>query len=992
MASPVSSPEFIGREGELAALETLVASAEQGVGAFGLLAGESGVGKSRLTGELCARARDRGMAVLVGECLELAEGELPYAPLVGALRSLLREGGEEGAQALVSSAHSELERLLPELASDVPAAEQQDSGAGAQARLFDELLRVISTVARQRPLLLVIEDLHWADRSTRDFLAFLVRNARREPVALLLTYRGDELHRRHPVKPFVAELERVGGALRLQLEPFGREELALQVAAILGGDPAPELIARLLERSDGNPFFAEELLAASAGGDALPASLRDALLLRVEALSAVSRSLLQVAAVAGRTVEHELLSVVSGLDEQALNDALREAVANHLLVHDSASMGYAFRHALLREAVYEDLLPGERRALHISVARALEGEPQTMGGSAAGVAELAHHWFAAHRLHEALPASIRAGIAAQASRAMAEAIVHYGRALEVWDAVAPQSGDELPLTRIEVIQRACEAEFLAGEPERAIGLARTALELIDENADPVAAALAHERLGRYVWHSGRDLEALPIYRRAVELMPSQPPSEQRALVLAAEGQILMLCAHMGEAEARCVEAITIAGEVGAPAVEAHALNTMVVIHAERGAFDHAVESAARARKIATELSLVDEIGRSYVNGSDALDQCGRIEEALLLAREGGERMRELGADRGIGDVLRGEIASRLFRLARWDEATEVLDELLARSPSGLSEGACHSHLALLHAERGEHEQAAAHHERAREALLGASDSQWLGGMYVAAATHALWQGQPQQALAAVADCLAAVEHTERPFMTARLYELGARACAELAARSPGDEAERDRQLQTADALMARLNARLEATPARPPSVLAALAGCAAEISRVTSSDAVTLWAAAQQSWERLGDRYLAAYAQWRRAEASLAEGDRGEAEHLSRQAHETASALQAGPLAREVAAFARRARVQLDRGAAGESSAASIERLDLTPRELEVLQLLSGGKTNREIAAELVISDKTASVHVSHILSKLGVRNRVEAASLAHALGVEAIT
>jgi DNA-binding CsgD family transcriptional regulator len=192
--------------------------------------------------------------------------------------------------------------------------------------------------------------------------------------------------------------------------------------------------------------------------------------------------------------------------------------------------------------------------------------------------------------------------------------------------------------------------------------------------------------------------------------------------------------------------------------------------------------------------------------------------------------------------------------------------------------------------------------------------------------------------------------------------------------------------------MARLNARLEATPARPPSVLAALAGCAAEISRVTSSDAVTLWAAAQQSWERLGDRYLAAYAQWRRAEASLAEGDRGEAEHLSRQAHETASALQAGPLAREVAAFARRARVQLDRGAAGESSAASIERLDLTPRELEVLQLLSGGKTNREIAAELVISDKTASVHVSHILSKLGVRNRVEAASLAHALGVEAIT
>jgi DNA-binding CsgD family transcriptional regulator len=310
----------------------------------------------------------------------------------------------------------------------------------------------------------------------------------------------------------------------------------------------------------------------------------------------------------------------------------------------------------------------------------------------------------------------------------------------------------------------------------------------------------------------------------------------------------------------------------------------------------------------------------------------------------------------------------------------------------LSEGACHSHLALLHAERGEDEQAAAHHERAREVLLGASDSQWLAGVYVAEATRSLWQGQPEQAVVAVADCLAAVEHVERPFMTARLYELGARAHADLAARSPGDEAERDQQLQAASVLMARLDSRLEATPGRPPSVLAALAGCAAEISRVTSSDAVALWAAAQQSWERLGDRYLAAYAQWRRAEASLARGDRGEARDLSRRAHETASALRAAPLAREIAAFARRARVQLDRATAGESSAPGIERLDLTARELEVLQLLAGGKTNREIAAELVISEKTASVHVSHILSKLGVRNRVEAASLAHALGVEAIT
>ncbi len=990
MAGPVSSPEFIGREQELATLEAVLSSAESGEGAFALIAGESGVGKSRLTNELSGRARARGMSVLVGECLELAEGELPYAPLVGALRSLLRESGEEGMQRLVSSAHSELERLLPELATEGPKREQQDN-AGAQARLFEQLLTAIANVARQCPLLLVIEDLHWADRSTRDFIAFLVRNARREPIALLLTYRSDELHRRHPAKRFVADLERIGGALRIHLRPFSREELTQQVTAIVGGLPAPELVGGLLERSDGNPFFVEELLAVSGGGAALPASLRDALLLRMEVLPPVSRSLLQVAAVAGRTVDHELLGAVTALTEEELNDGLRTAVEHHLLAHDSASMGYSFRHALLREAVYDDLLPGERRALHISVARALTGNPELNGGGAAA-AELAHHWFAAHELQEALPCSISAGVAAEATRAMAEAIVHYGRALEIWDAVAPEDESELPLSRREVLHRAAEAEHLAGEPDRAIGLARLALGLIDERTDPVGAALAHERLGRYVWQAGRDQEALLVYRRAVELMPSEPPSEQRAFVLAAEGQVLMLCAGIAEAEMRCAEAVAIAGEVRAPAVEAHALNTMVVIHAEHGGFQEAVGAAARARAIATELDLVQEIGRSYVNGSDALDQAGLVEESILLAREGVERVRALGADRGFGDFLRGEISTRLLRLSRWDEAAELLAELMAHSPSGVTEAMCRNHLAQLCAERGEHELATTHHQRAREVLLDAADSQWLADLQKSAATNALWQRRPEDAARAVAECLDAVEQAERLFMTARLYELGARACADQAARSPGDQAECARQMEAAQALLARMDARILATNSRCPLVLAARIACAAEISRITGVDEVASWSATERSWEQLGDGYLAAYAQWRGAEASFTDGKRERAQDLARRAFSTASAIGAAPLAQEITAFARRARLELSESTAGTTSDRALERLDLTARELEVLRLLAGGRTNREIATELVISDKTASVHVSHILSKLGVRNRVEAASLAHALGVASLT
>jgi DNA-binding CsgD family transcriptional regulator len=988
MAGPVSSPEFIGREQELAALESLLGRAEASEGSFALLSGESGVGKSRLVAELGARARSRGMTVLIGECLELAEGELPYAPLIGALRSLLRSRSRDEADELLVAPHGELERLLPELATEAPSQERRGGSEGAQGRLFEQLLSVICAAARQQPLLLVIEDLHWADRSTRDFIAFLLRGARQEPLALLLTYRSDELHRRHPVKPFVSELQRTGGALRVDLRPFSRQELARQVAAIVGAEPDPALVARLLERSEGNAFFVEELLAASDREGGLPESLRDALLLRVEGLPAVARSLLEIAAVAGRKVDHELLRKVAALPDEQLNEGVRAAIDSQILVHDSGSMDYSFRHALLREAVYDDLLPGERRARHIDLARALTEQPGLAGSPAAAAAELAYHWYAAHELREALPAAIRAGIEAEATRALAEAIVHYDRALDIWDG-AGADPDELPLTRAQVLQRAGEAKYLAGDPPRAASLAEKSIELIDERKDPIAAALAHERLGRYIWAAGRDQDALATYRRAVELMPAQPASEERALVLAAEGQVLMLCTRSAEAETRCEEAIAIAAEVGAPAVEAHALNTTVPLLSEREAFEEALAAASKARAMASDMNLVEEIGRSYVNGSDVLDQVGRIEESIALAREGIERMRELGADRGIGEFLRAEVASRLLRLARWDEAGKLLEEMLSRTPSGFTEAMCRNVLAQLLAERGELEQATVHCARAREVLLGAADSQWVGVLSQAAATIALWDGRPRDAAVSVAACLEAVEGAERPFMTARLYELGVRACADQIQRAPADSDERERQETVAKALLDRFDSVCGAKPLRPVAA-ASRAGATAELSRISGVAGPALWAQAQEAWEQLGDPYLAAYARWRRAEAAHAAGDRREAELLAREALEVAVGLDARPLREHIGAFASRARLDLQPPGTQTTRGQALERLELTARELEVLALLAAGQTNREIAAELVISDKTASVHVSHILAKLGVRNRVEAASLAHTLGFAA--
>src|SRR6185312_4628454 len=404
--------------------------------------------------------------------------------------------------------------------------------------------------------------------------------------------------------------------------------------------PDPILVDRLLARSEGNPLFAEELLASARASAGLPESLKDALLWRLESVPPEVRDVLGIAAVAGRTVDDALLADVAGLSNGELTAALRTAVDSNILTHDPESTGYTFRHALLREAIYGDLLPGQRRALHTTLAETLSRRPELAG---AAPAELAHHWHAAGRLPEALGASVDAGLAAERVHGLAEALAHYERALGMWDA----AGDvELPVDRAEVTRRAADAALLTGEYERAIALAQAVIDLTDEQAEPARAALAHARLGHTLWHAGRgEQAALRAYDRATALMPEEPPSVERAYVLAAEAQLLLRCNRREMSAARCEQALEVARAVGAPAVEAHVLNTSCPNLGAVGEFDRAVEAAARARSIARDLGLVEEIGRSYINGSDALDHAGRVEESIALAREGIEACRELGLDR-----------------------------------------------------------------------------------------------------------------------------------------------------------------------------------------------------------------------------------------------------------------------------------------------------------------------------------------------------------
>ena len=949
------------------------------------------MGKSRLISELAGCAERSDMMVLVGECVPLAEGELPYAPIVVALRSLVRQWDATELEALPGPARDELVALMPELSFGSAPVASPLAGEGTQARLFEQLVALFTCAARATPLVLVIEDCQWADRSTCDFLAFLVRAARREAIALIVSYRSDELKRRHPLQPFVLELERSGRAIRVELGAFTRAELRKQVAGILDETPAPTLVDGLLERSEGNPFFTEELLASSRmPGEPLPASLRDLLLSRVEAQSSGVRDVLRTAAVAGRTIDHALLAAVTDLSEADLNRALRDAVESYLLTHDSSGAGYSFRHALLREAIYADLLPGERRSLHLRFARALGEHPTGAGPQASRAAELAHHWYAAGELPEALTASISAGAAAENLRALGEAWLHYERALDIWD-LAGRSADELPFDRLEVLRRAADAALLAGEEERAITLARELLARIDEHEQPVQAALAHERLGRYLWTAGRDKDALPAYRRAVELIPDAPPSRARALVLAAEGQVLMLCNRITESIARCEEALTIARVIRAEAIEAHVLNTTCGNLSAGGNFDHAITAAKQALAIARRLGLVEEMSRSYVNGSDALDESGHIDESIAMAWEGIESARELGFDRQWGDLLRGEVAGRLLQIGRWQEAEQLLEEVIDRSPTGVNAGMAYRNLGFLWTERGAFDAATRALDQAEEQIHRSVGSMTLGPPAAARASLELWADRPEAASSVVSKCLERVGEGERVFFTARVYELGARSCADLTARAPGDARTSERHTATARKLLERLDgviARL--TGMIPPLVHASRTAAAAECSRIGDAGDAALWADARRQWEACKNRYHAAYARFREAEALLATGgDRADVATLVREAHAVADDLGAGPLLEQLQSLARRARLDLDDRLAPEAAPnRALERFELTPRESEVLALLGSGLTNREIGAELFISNKTASVHVSRILSKLSVPNRAAAAAFAQRLGV----
>jgi DNA-binding CsgD family transcriptional regulator len=998
---------LVGRDAELARLRGLLQDAAAGRAVTGLVSGDAGIGKSRLVAETMQIAERDGFTVLCGQCAEIGDS-VPYLPFADAFRT----APPHVEKAI--KARPVLSRLLPD--GDGQAREADWAGLARQ-QMFGAVLSLLSELAVGSPVLLVIEDLHWADATTRHLVTFLARMLHRERVAIIGTYRTDDLHRRHPLRGVIAELLRLPMVALVELGPLSAAALAEILSDVPNGalPLSAATLNSLVGRAEGNAYYAEELLTASSCTEGtLPTGLAELLLSRVERVSDAAQQMLRAAAVAGGGAADDLVRAASGLSSDAYEEAVREAAGHQLLAPDGPD-GYRFRHALLREAVYGDLMPGERTRLHARLASLLVGVP----GAAA---ELAHHSMASHDIPGAFTASIRAGTEAERLGAPAEAHRHYDLALELW--VRVEAAERIAgMTRGKLGLKSALAAAASGDVPRAVHLLRRIRDRVSAEAGSAEAGSAEagsaeagsaeagsaeagsaegaelrckvgERLAYHLLQSENAqwyAEALQVAEATVRETLDEPPTWYRARAMATYAITLMAAHRNDDARDWAGRAREAARAAGSVSVEADALATNGQLALRTGSSDEAiglftaaVEQAGAAGAVGVRLRAANQLATERLAR-------GELAEAASVAHRGVE----WAEAEGLGLAPFGLDLQHLHFQAHfadgcWDHAQELADGFPVRV-TRQSEALLSAMALFVDVARGN----PAVGER-RTWLEPFWDDVFVA--YIARgilAEHALWQGDCERALAeaeAAIDADAWPAHSPSVIRVTAIA-LAARADRAAQLRAAGHASAADAEAAAGAALLgvARDGASY---PARPKAVLGPdgrgwLARCEAEYARLTGTNSPDAW---EKVLAEFGPGYVyeTARTQWRLAEALVEDGRRDEAAVVWRAARDTASRLRAAPLGAALDDLARRARLDPgngNRGGHGDGSGGRSPLAALTDREREVLNLLARGMSNREIGTELFIAPKTASVHVSNILGKLGAASRTEAAAIAYREG-----
>ena len=847
MVRRVTSTGFVGRAAELAAIHTALEAAADGDGRIVLVAGDAGIGKTRLVRAVCAQATLERFGTVVGGCVQLGTVPLAFAPVVEMARGLRDELGSDRFAELAPPA---LTALL---------GGEETVGAG---RLFAPLVDFLARLGRLRPWLVVFEDLHWADASTRDLIAFLGRNLRRVAVTMVLTYRSDELHRRHPLRPLLADLERDPETERITLGGLNRSDLVELLMGLGCYEVDLAGVAALLTRTGGNPLYVEELVAAAPNAAALrgglPSTLSEAVLSRVGRLSAPAQAVLRRAAVLGTELDDRLLAACCDLPAEQTTEALREALGAQLLVLDGGVC--RFRHALLAEALYEDLLPGERQRVHVAAARALEA-----GEHAPGLPDhmrwalLAHHWDAAHDVPRAFVASLRAGTEGLRVDAHAAASGHLERALELWDSV-PDAAALAGMDRAALLLQAAEAVHVTSPSQRQLTLVDATYAALDDAVGPERRAAVLERIAHMHWELDRESGAAAAHEHAARLLAGRPPSVERAAVLAALGQSLTIREHP-DAEATLLDAIDCATAAGAPEAAAEA-RSETVWSGPRTAVP--TRASRRPGRPSTRLTYATPYaaGRGYVNVVATLIRAGRFDEVEAVGAEGLEYCARAGLLDRFGGAITSLRVLAFTDAGRWADAERVDTEMRAVRLAGVARASYFPERLprrlRLQLWAGDHDAVASGIDR----LLPTVSAPHLRGPVL------LRAGEPA--------------HAERRWDDARsAFEAGVRACAaghgqfDLApglASALAVEADRvaalygsgphvDADLARAHSVADRLAGQVAALRARVggsltallPEPAAWLAVADAEYARVRRADPADEWVAVAEAWDALGD-------------------------------------------------------------------------------------------------------------------------------------------
>ncbi|KOX04840.1 helix-turn-helix transcriptional regulator [Micromonospora profundi] len=963
MASDVDTAPLVGRAGLVQTVRSaLIGDVAQGQTAAVFLTGESGVGKTRLLGEIGARLRDQGALVLTGGCLDIGDAS-PLHPLLQALRRF--DADLPASQARTSSAVRSLLQMF---------AEETGGPDGASA-LLERVSRGLHLIAEGRPLVLILDDLQWVDRSTRQLLLYLLAGLGDLQLSVLAAVRAESLQGAHPLRRVLTELRRLRSVRVLDLAPLDRADTEKLAAAVLGGDLPAEAADQVWQRSGGNPFVVEELARDLRDGrDGLSETLREIFLDRVDALPQHAHAVVHAVAAGVEPVQHWLLAEVLGLPEGELIDAARAAVAHRLLV--GADDGYRLRHRLVAEVLAHELLPAERSGIHRRYAEALTAAPGELQQ-----ARLAHHWRLAGEPARALPAAVAAAQEAERLHGYAEAHRHWSAALQLAEDSGSPAAD-----RVELLGHAAEAAHHCGEHARALALLEELAEL--QGGEPTCAL--HIQRARYLAAAGRSALAEEEYQRALEAADCSP--RDRATAAARLAELLLHLGRYADAGQRAREALALAADVEGSATE------VVLASSALGFSDACLEDPdaglavmRQALETAERAGQPEDVACAYLHLAELLTgPLNILEEGVLVARRGAERVAELGLGRTWETRLLAIATNGLFRVGQWAEAEKVVAAALRHRPSGAD--AVELLLARCRLSVGYGDIEAADRDLdAVATVLAGGGARHVIPLLTLRAGLAMWEGRHDVARQAVQRGLTESRSDDVTILSALVWH-GLRAEAEAhASRTVAVDPTAVRRLRGVADRVARKSA--SAAPPVRSVVDGFLALCAAEVSRLDGSDP-ELWATSAAEWDRRNHPYPAAYSRLRQAEALLARRSRlATAGRLLREAHQMAQGLGAVPLTSEIRGLAGRARVPLqerdDRAGRGATPAQPVddELAALTAREREVLALVAEGLTNKEIGQRLFISERTIGVHVSHIFDKLQVRTRVQASAIQLRIG-----